>query len=199
VHNEYKTRVGDRIAVQSGAATEVVAVAGRRIDPPDAAFERFPLHHRDRVRQAIASVLAARPVSAVVSSAACGADLLALEAARDLGIRRRVILPFAVDRFRATSVIDRPGNWGPLFDVLVADAAERGDLLVLAADDGEEAFARANLAILAEGDALAVAANAVKRALIVWDGASRGREDLTDQFRAAAIARGWVVDDVPTQ
>jgi hypothetical protein len=59
--------------------------------------------------------------------------------ARRAGIRRRVILPFAVDRFRETSVVDRPGNWGPLFDGLVADAAAHGDLVILEAGEGDQA------------------------------------------------------------
>jgi hypothetical protein len=183
----------------SGAATTVVAVAGRRIDAPDAAVERFPLHNRQRVREAITSVLTARSVSAVVSSAACGADLLALDAARALGIRRRLVLPFAADRFRRTSVVDRPGDWGPLFDELMADAKACRDLVVLGAGGSDDAFAKTNVAILDEGDALAVSSGSLRRALIVWDGASRGPDDLTEQFRTEAVSRGWAVEDVSTR
>ena len=73
--------LGDRVT-QPAATTTVVAVAGRRIDAPDAGVTRFPLHNRDRVRQLIASVLRSQSVSAVISSGACGADLLALDVAR---------------------------------------------------------------------------------------------------------------------
>ena len=183
---------------QPAATTTVVAVAGRRIDAPDADVTRFPLHNRDRVRQLIASVLRSQRVSAVVSSAACGADLLALDVARRAGIRRRVILPFAVDRFRETSVVDRPGDWGALFDGLVADAAAQADLVILEAGEGDKAFGAANLAILDEGERLANATSALRRALIVWDGSARGGDDLTDQFRAEAIARGWAVEEIRT-
>lgn len=183
---------------KAGATATVVAVAGRRVDAADAAVARFPLHNCDRVREAIASVLAEHSASTVVSSAACGADLLALEAARARGIRRRVILPFAVDRFRTTSVVDRPGDWGPLFDRLVADAAAARDLVILGNEEGDGAYARANTAILDEGDALASAAHAAKCALIVWDGASRGQEDLTEQFRTEAVSRGWRVEEIVT-
>jgi hypothetical protein len=183
---------------QPAATTTVVAVAGRRIDAPDAGVTRFPLHNRDRVRQLIASVLRSQSVSAVISSGACGADLLALDVARRAGIRRRVILPFAVDRFREMSVVDRPGEWGALFDGLVADAATHGDLVILEAGDGDQAFAATNLAILAEGERLASTTGARRRALIVWDGSARGGDDLTDQFRVEAIARGWTVEEVRT-
>jgi hypothetical protein len=183
----------------SGAAATVVVVAGRRVDAPEAAVERFPLHKRDSVRDAIAAVLAGHSVSTVVSSAACGADLLALEAARALRIRRRVILPFPAPRFRATSVVDRPGDWGPLFDALVAEATAEGNLVVLGNEEGDTAYAKANSAILDEGDALASAAQAAKRALIVWDGASRGGDDLTEQFRTEAASRGWRVEEISTR
>ena len=183
---------------QPAATTTVVAVAGRRIDAPDAGLIRFPLHNRDRVRQLIASALRSQAVSALISSGACGADLLALDVARRAGIRRRVILPFAVDRFRESSVVDRPGDWGPLFDGLVADAAAHDDLVVLEAGDGDQAFAATNLAILDEGERLATTTGARRLALIVWDGASRGEDDLTDRFRMEAVARGWSVEEIRT-
>ena len=183
------------------ATATVIAVAGRRVDAPDAAAPRFPLHNRERVSLAIAAALvAAQPVSAIISSAACGADLLALEAASALGIPRRVILPYSVERFRATSVVDRPGDWGPLFDALVAHAIARADLVILNDDDGDTdaAFAETNLVILSEAEALAATNAALRRAIVVWDGASRGRDDLTAHFRAEAAAGGWVLEEIPT-
>lgn len=176
----------------------VVAVAGRRIDPVDASTPRFPLDSCDRVRDDIRSRLEARLVSAVVSSAACGADLLALDAARALGIRCRIVLPFSRDRFRAESVVDRPGGWGGLYDAIVRDAAARGDLVVLNEED-EDAFARTNLAILAEGERLAAGAAALRCALVVWDGESRGAGDLTSQFKVAASSRGWAIEEIDTR
>lgn len=95
-------------------------------------------------------------------------------------------------------MVDRPGDWGRLFDGLVADAAAHDDLLILEAGDGDQAFAATNLAILDEGERLATATGARRRALIVWDGSARGDDDLTDQFRMEAIARGWVVEEIRT-
>ena len=176
----------------------VVAVAGRRIDPPDTSTPRFPLASRDRVRDDIRSALEAHKVSALVSSAACGADLLALDTARTLGIRCRIVLPFSQDRFRAESVVDRPGEWGGLYDAIVREAAARGDLVVLN-EENEDAFARTNLAILAEGERLAAGAVAQRRALVVWDGESRGAGDVTRQFKAAAASRGWDIEEIDTR
>jgi hypothetical protein len=106
----------------SQPAPAVVAVAGRRIDPTGSMPPRFPLENVPLVRQRLAEVLAAEHTSALVCSAACGTDLIALEEAERLGLRRRIVLPFSPERFRATSVVDRPGNWGPVFDRLVAGA-----------------------------------------------------------------------------
>ena len=179
-------------------AQSVLAVAGRRIDPLDAVTPRFPLKSCDRVRAAIRSALDARDVLVLVSSAACGADLLALDAARALGIRCRIVLPFSPDRFRAESVVDRPGEWGPLYDAIVHDAAARGDLVVLNEQD-PDAFMRVNLAILADGEEIAAGAAAARCALVVWDGESRGPADVTSQFKTAASARGWAIDEIDTR
>lgn len=51
------------------------------------------------VRQRLVDMLAAERADALVRSAACGADLIALEEAERLGIRRCVVLPFSPDQF----------------------------------------------------------------------------------------------------
>jgi hypothetical protein len=56
-------------------------------------------------------------VRMVVASAACGSDLIALDVAGELGLERRVILPFEPNRFAETSVEDRPGEWRTLYGV----------------------------------------------------------------------------------
>ena len=100
----------------------VMALAGRRIDAPETDPPRFPLKNVPMVRERLAALLAAEHAEALVCSAACGADLIALEEAERLGLRRRIVLPFPAKRFRETSVTDRPGEWGPLFDRLIASA-----------------------------------------------------------------------------
>lgn len=101
----------------------IIALAGRRIDPADAKETRFPLRNIGRVRTGIRALLKEKAVTALVSSAACGADLIALSEAGQLGLTRRVILPFERGRFRETSVTDRPGDWGTLYDEIL-DALE---------------------------------------------------------------------------
>ena len=88
-----------------------MALAGRRIDGADADSVHFPLVNVEFVRGEIAELFAEQHVSALFCSASCGTDLVALEVAKTLGIRRLVVLPYARDLFRETSVVDRPGEW----------------------------------------------------------------------------------------
>src|SRR5258708_23324677 len=101
----------------------IVTLAGRRIDPLNAPVARFPVENSAEVREQLVHLLQEQGATALVCSAACGADLLGLEAAGTLGLRRRVVLSFAPERFRATSVTDRPGEWGPLYDRIIAEVA----------------------------------------------------------------------------
>lgn len=173
----------------------VAAVAGRRIDAPDTMPPRFPLGAIPLVRQRLAALLVEERVSALVASAACGADLIALEEAARLGIRRRIVLPFPVDRFRTVSVTDRPGDWGPLFDRLVAEAAAGGDLIILPAGGGtnDDAYDEATRVIVAEAQGLARTLLPPRRCLgiTVWEGARRAGTDASGGFRERAAAAGF--------
>jgi predicted acylesterase/phospholipase RssA/tetratricopeptide (TPR) repeat protein len=171
----------------------VVALAGRRIDSVDSDSSRFPLDAVPTVRRQLADLLIRERAVAVVCSAACGADILALEEAERLGVRRRIVLPFPADRFRVTSVIDRPGDWGQRFDRLVQGAAESGDLVVLSGDpdNGEAAYSVANEAIIAEAQRLAKVGTARLVAVIVWEGFARPGSDATAHFRKLSAVAGF--------
>ena len=185
-----------------------MALAGRRVDASDAEQPRFPLESVDLVARRLRSLLADTRPSAVVCSAACGADLLALDAARDMGIRRRIVLPFDGTRFRATSVVDRPGDWGPLFDELYNQAQAQGDLVLLSYEgEDEDSYAAATERIIAEALKLAQeeadqeglgSSGNRPTAIVAWDGASRGGGDLTAEFAALAGKSGMRVVEVGT-
>jgi hypothetical protein len=179
--------------------TTIVVLAGRRIDA-DGTPPRFPLSNRDMVRFRIADKLRLLDAGVLVASGACGADLLAHQAARALGIRSRMVLPFDSARFKQTSVVDRPGGWGDLFDVVCGAAAGAGDLVVLppAADD-TAAFLAANSALLDEAATLAAQERSPSQlvALIVWDGPRR-TGDVTKDFADRAAERGIPVETIPT-
>jgi hypothetical protein len=176
----------------------VCGLSGRRIDAPGAP-DRFPLDQVPLVRQRLRQLLIAQNVGLLICSAACGADLVSLEEARNLGLRRRIVLPFAIPIFRQESVTDRPGDWGPTFDRLVAEAEAANDLIVLPGSPAEKGiYLRANEAILDEALALAGAPSRAT-ATIVWEGASRGEDDATDFFARSARHRGLTVFEVSTR
>jgi hypothetical protein len=171
--------------------SRAAALAGRRIDAEGADTPRFPLSQVETVRQRLHGLFVRQHISTIVCSAACGADLVALEEAGKLGVRRRVVLPFAKERFRQTSVVDRPGNWGEIYDHVIADVEARGDLVVLPslASDEDDAYQAANEAII--GEAQTIAGSGERMAIIVWEGRARSNSDATEVFRIRAEEAGF--------
>ena len=179
----------------------IIAFGGRRTDAPHAGEKRFEFASVAAVRDALTDLFRRQAPLALVASAACGSDLLALDAADELGCRIRVVMPFPPQRFRETSVVDRPHPefWGPLFDRLVGKADSNGDLVVLGLEDTSSAYAATNRAIIEEATALAEVAPPPRRlAVIAWDGASRGEGDLTQQLADLAREAGFTLLEVST-
>jgi hypothetical protein len=176
----------------------VLAVAGRRIDAEDAEERRFPPENEAVVTARLRDVMIAATGRAVVCSAACGADILALETAAYLGLRRRVVLPFSRQQFRAKSVADRGEDWGRRFDAILEQLPSK-DLVELNLEPGDkDAYAAANSRILDEAITWAAKSNRRALAVVVWNGFSRGTTDLTDAFRRLAIDRNLEAIPVPT-
>jgi hypothetical protein len=179
----------------------IIAFAGRRIDAPNAETVRFPNANVKVVRDRIRAQLEGLAAAVIVASAACGADLLALDAAGELGVRRAIILPWDRARFRAGSVTDHGAEWGPLFDRIIDDAEKRGELHDLRLPlDGNDAYLATNAAIIdtaqdiarEHGDPSDIAV------LVAWNGASRGADDVTEQFLITARKRGLEIVEIPT-
>lgn len=179
----------------------IIALAGRRVDPVNADTQRFPLENVTLVRNRLSNLFVAERATALVCSAACGADLAALDEAERLGLQRRIVLPFPPERFRQTSVIDRPGDWGPVFDRLIAASRIAGDLVVLD-HDGDDAYAAANQTIIEQAQLLAEpdGGGAKQRliAVIVWEGMARDGSDATEGFRSLAAVAGFDIRFVLT-
>ena len=114
-----------------------------------------------------------------------------MDVAGELGMRRRIVLPFEPARFRETSVEDRPGDWGPLFQRILAEVADEGGVRILPEiDDPSAAYTAANSAILDDAQRISAAERSAGMgdpaevvAVIVWDGVSRGEEDVTAGLR----------------
>ncbi len=176
----------------------ILSFAGRRVDAPDAATPRFPLANVAIVRGRIRQLLRDRAPSAVISSAACGADLLVLSEAAALGMTRKIVLPFSRDRFRGTSVTDRPGHWGPLYDEVLGHGESRGEVIELQEEPDDRAYLAANRTILDMTIALMNEQRQPGSAVLVWEGASRGEHDLTEAFGMEARNRGLAVIEVLT-
>ncbi len=175
-----------------------VALAGRRIDAPGAAPARFPPSAVPAVRAALRTLFEAEGARALVCSAACGADLVALDVAGELGLRRRVVMHTAPSAFRDASVVDRPDpahDWGALFDRIVGEVEAQGDLVILDAEPGTAGYVAATEALYREAERLS---DGTPLAIVVWEGATRGPGDLTARFADGARTRGWPIAEVPT-
>jgi hypothetical protein len=129
----------------------IMAVAGRRIDAEPAEVRRFPFEQVPKVERELHQLFEEIGVSMLVSSAACGADLLALKVAGEMNISTWIILPFSAPRFKETSVLDRPhpDYWGGLFDHAIAAAHAKGEVIELDGNPGADgAYSAANVAII---------------------------------------------------
>jgi hypothetical protein len=186
----------------------IVAVAGRRIDAPGAQPPRFPLARRAQTSRNIGKALDRLQATTVVCAAACGADLLTLQAARERGLRRRIILPYRAEWFLVDSVTDRPGRWQSLYWSLIEEARADDDLVTLDFPRGsDDAFRSAYAMIISE--TLRLARQVARRqpaaalgGLIVWEGAPRGPDDVTANLKERleqAGARIEVALTLPTR
>jgi hypothetical protein len=190
----------------------IIVLAGRRIDAPDAATSRFPLKNVGAVAEKLKHEFSRLNADTIVCSAACGADLIALHVAKNLEIRRRIVLPFDGTLFREKSVTDRPGNeawnWGKLFDELSDDARQSGDLVIIKSDGkgDTDAFKEANKRIFEEAKTLLASrmhnteGKDIEKiaAVVIWEGSSRGEDDLTMEFAERAKANGFRVVPILT-
>lgn len=180
----------------------ILAFAGRRIDAVGADPARFTPAAVPHVDAALARLFDLHTIEAVVGSAACGADILVLEAARARGVRARIVLPFAATRFRETSVVDRGAPWGPRYDALIASAARTGDVVVIegaGAPDDDAAYARATQRIVEEALRLGRELACSVRALAVWDERPRARGDATQDFVQQVARAQMPCDHISTR
>ena len=172
------------------------SLAGRRTDAPDSA-PRFPLANVSLVRERLRELFHRHECTALFCAAACGADLTALELASDLEIPAWIVLPFAAERFRETSVVDRPGDWGPLYDRLIASAARAGRLIAhdhVPGDDGTYRTANEDILDAAER----FASGREQHAVIAWEGKPREGTDITNLFAQSARARSLPLHEILT-
>ncbi len=177
----------------------IIALAGRRVDGEKTEQPAFPAKNVGAVRQRVKKLLRSAGATALVSSAACGADLVALEAAGALAIRRRVVLPSEPAVFLKTSVADRPGNWPEIYARTIKEVSAQGDLVVAhGLGEGDAAYEAANERILEEALLLAGPSGpAGVLAVLVWNGPRKG-PDITASFGNAARRRKIKIVEIAT-
>lgn len=168
--------------------------AGRRVDAPDASAARFPPQNVAEVRNKIRRLLDNQKPLAIVSAAACGADLLLLDVAGEIRVPRYVLLPSEPEEFRVSSVTDRPGNWGELY----SKALETSQVEVLKLSEGQQGYLETNLKLLDRGEMLAKKEHTTVKALVVWNLESRGPGDVTAHFLEQAKLRKMPILEIST-
>ena len=179
----------------------VLALAGRRIDDPQEKAVSFPIKNINSVRAKLKTLFILLKPSMLVCSGSCGADLLALEVAGELGIARSMVIPFAPELFKSRSVEDRPGGWAAIFDKVCEQVKREEKVLAMnypANDD--DAYRKTNIHILNRAQILAETPGDIKdvRAVIVWDLGPKGEKDTSAHFKNEAEKRGLEIVEINT-
>ncbi len=153
----------------------VVVFSGHMIDRPDRATPRFPPELEDSVRAAIRERL--KPVNPGFgfASAACGSDILFLEALLEMGADAHIVLPYNAERFLKDSVEIIPGgNWRARYESILEKATEVLTASEQRIDDGEISHEYTNLMLLGLASTRARQLGAELVPLAVWDGKDGG-------------------------
>lgn len=174
---------------------KVAALAGRRIDEPDSTRVQFPLTCVKKVTADLHKLFETGRFTSLVCSAACGADLVAVESAKLLGMTVDIVLPYSPSKFRESSVVDRPGDWGPRYDRLIDETAANNRLHILNSDE-EGNYDLATTGILSIATAMAPLESII--GVIVWEGQPRDEGDATLDFKLRAQKLGLIVHEVAT-
>ncbi len=112
-------------AIEAALRLPRVAVfAGHMIDQPGRARPRFPQSNETMVAAALREKIRAFDLGLGFSSAACGADLLFLEAMLAAGKEVSIVLPYDKERFIRESVeVKGTKGWGPRFENVMQRAS----------------------------------------------------------------------------
>ncbi|RZM76629.1 TRAFs-binding domain-containing protein [Leptolyngbya iicbica] len=103
----------------------VAVFCGHMVDAPDRPTPRFPPELEPHVYQAIYDYLERHNIRFGYASAACGSDLLFLEAMLALKGETHIVLPYEQQQFIQDSVAVVPtGNWRHRFEQAIAHATE---------------------------------------------------------------------------
>ena len=160
----------------------IVVFTGHMVDRPDREESRFPSYLEPQVKQKIVDKLEELNASFAYCAAACGCDILFLEAMRERGGEIHIVLPFADRSFRELSVDFLPrSNWSERYDALMSNAAS---VHFVSNDDysgGSADFEFANDVLIGIAKLKSQVLDVEVKPLAVWDskkgGGAGGTED----------------------
>jgi class 3 adenylate cyclase len=154
----------------------VVVFSGHMIDHPDRKTPRFPASSQAAVEAGVRQLLEQLGPSAAYASAACGGDIIFLEAARERGCEYHVVLPFPAEAFATTSVdfADRSGGraWRDRFFNVLDGAVSVTTTSDHLASGSRSTFTYANLVLDGMAALHAVQIDTEVVGVAVWNGDS---------------------------
>jgi class 3 adenylate cyclase len=157
--------------LESIAVPAVVVFAGHMIDRPGRKKPRFPQELEAEVAGRILERLRSRQRVIGFSSAACGADILFLEALDSLGAEFNIVLPFDEQQFIEESVAYADGgSWVPRFRNVMDRAWSVTIASPYKTDDEGLAFEYTNMVLLGLAQMKRRELEGEMVAMAVWDG-----------------------------
>jgi tetratricopeptide (TPR) repeat protein len=179
---------------------KLVVFSGHMLDVPGRSVARFPAGQEPSIRLAIDKQLESIGAGIGFASAACGSDIIFLEAMLDRGANVHVVLPWSKEQFIQTSVaITKDDNWIARFDEVLRRAASVRVLGQLHVPGSAIGFDYCNSVMVGLARLYARSLDLDFVPLAVWDGlpgepggtgsllarSPRAREDYSDAFCSA--------------
>jgi len=162
----------------------IVACSGHLIDTPGKS-RRFPQEAELIVRAKIEEKLDFMGATCGYSSAACGTDIIFLEAMYERGGETHVFLPFAKEEFIHTSVVRGGGDWVARFEKVLDNATSVHYVTNEGYYGDDTLFSFCNDVMLGFAAMRSRGLDEVPNLLLFWDGL-KGQEGGTSQ-----VAQSW--------
>ena len=167
-----RSRNADATSIEAALRIpQVIAFSGHMIDHADRHVPRFPAKYEAAVADALRCRLEKLRAGFGYSSAACGSDILFLEAMLDRGAEVEVVLPYEREEFQRDSVDFPPGgNWRARFDAVLSRAARVVTASKQKLAVGGVSFEYANELVFGLATIRATQLETELSCLAVWDG-----------------------------
>jgi class 3 adenylate cyclase len=173
---------------------EVIIFSGHMVDAPGRRVPRFPGQYVEAVAEQIRLTLDSAGAQIGISSAACGSDLLFIEAmlARDADIQ--VVLPWRKEEFKQTSVLVGGDEWARRFDRALEEATSVTYLSQQGAPSGNLGYVYCNDCMNGMALFRSEKLGSDVRPLAVWDGRRGDGLGGTSSFMDFWSSKGHTVE-----